>query len=412
LNIGTPGDRYEQEADHISKRVMDLSGPQLQRAPAAGPEHPRLQTKHVGTSDSGQISAPPIVNEVLTSPGQPLDPASRAFMEPRFGHDFSQVRVHSDQRAAESASAIGASAYTVAPNIVFGAGQFAPHTTAGRMLLAHELTHVIQRQTGDVIRRSPKPGTETNKEDARLKELAEDPNEAHRRWKGLTSLERMGLVVLMTKRYGDEFAKLFVWYTEHPVQVVHQHYGPGFPEHTPEWFQARGYQLWQRSTAIDFWIHPSGKIAMQIRDSKPGTAGPGGDIPPRCPPIENVKEMLDLSLGAIRGDIAEGNSREQELVGQKEAMDKMNFTSDEFKTAYDAYVDELKAGQKRVEEQLDSIDDMETALKEMCGDVAPIETLRPDLEEIRTWFEVTADLLKMEGRVPINPKFKTIKTPI
>ncbi|MGH9497261.1 MAG: DUF4157 domain-containing protein [Candidatus Sulfotelmatobacter sp.] len=57
--------------------------------------------------------APPIVHEVLGSPGQPLDPATRDFMEPRFRQDFSQVRVHDDERAAESARAVGAHAYTV-----------------------------------------------------------------------------------------------------------------------------------------------------------------------------------------------------------------------------------------------------------------------------------------------------------
>lgn len=91
-------------------------------------------------------SVPPIVHEVLRSPGQPLDPATRTFMEPRFGHDFSKVRVYADNSAAKSARALHALAYTVAPNIVFGAGQYAPHTHAGQRLLAHELTHVVQQQ--------------------------------------------------------------------------------------------------------------------------------------------------------------------------------------------------------------------------------------------------------------------------
>jgi DNA/RNA endonuclease G (NUC1) len=88
---------------------------------------------------------PPIVNEVLNSPGQPLDAGTRAYFEPRFGHDFSKVRVHTDARAAESARAVNALAYTVGQNISFGAGQYAPDTTLGRRLLAHELTHVYQQ---------------------------------------------------------------------------------------------------------------------------------------------------------------------------------------------------------------------------------------------------------------------------
>ncbi|MFH0344338.1 MAG: DUF4157 domain-containing protein [Chromatiales bacterium] len=89
---------------------------------------------------------PPVVYEVLKSSGQPLDPSTLAFMEPRFGHDFSFVRVHTDAKAAESARAVNALAYTVGRNVVFGAGQYAPGTTVGKRLLAHELTHVVQQE--------------------------------------------------------------------------------------------------------------------------------------------------------------------------------------------------------------------------------------------------------------------------
>lgn len=98
------------------------------------------------TTNQAEISAvPPIVHEVLHSPGQPLDPVTRAFMESRFGHDFRQVRVHSDARAAESARAVSALAYTAGPEVVFGAGRYAPESGAGQKLLAHELTHVVQQ---------------------------------------------------------------------------------------------------------------------------------------------------------------------------------------------------------------------------------------------------------------------------
>ncbi len=88
---------------------------------------------------------PPIVHEVLGAPGQPLGAAMRTFMEPRFGYDFSQVRVHADGKAAESAEAVNARAYTVGRDIVFGPGQYAQQTETGQRLLAHELTHVIQQ---------------------------------------------------------------------------------------------------------------------------------------------------------------------------------------------------------------------------------------------------------------------------
>ncbi|VVB71014.1 Uncharacterised protein [uncultured archaeon] len=79
------------------------------------------------------------------SPGQPLDAATRAFMEPRLGHDFGQVRVHNDTQAEQSAEAINALAYTIGRDIVFGSGQYSPGTDAGRRLLAHELAHVMQQ---------------------------------------------------------------------------------------------------------------------------------------------------------------------------------------------------------------------------------------------------------------------------
>jgi hypothetical protein len=91
-------------------------------------------------------SAPSIVHDVLRSPGRPLDPAARTFMEPRFGHDFGRVRVHTDETAAESARAVSALAYTVGHDIVFAPGQYSPMTAQGRKLLAHELTHVTQQE--------------------------------------------------------------------------------------------------------------------------------------------------------------------------------------------------------------------------------------------------------------------------
>jgi outer membrane protein OmpA-like peptidoglycan-associated protein len=96
----------------------------------------------------GPDEVPPIVHETIRSPGQPLDAETRAFMEPRFGHDFSKVRVHTDARAAESARSVNALAYTVGRDVVFGAGQYAPGRHSGRTLIAHELTHVVQQRKG------------------------------------------------------------------------------------------------------------------------------------------------------------------------------------------------------------------------------------------------------------------------
>lgn len=94
----------------------------------------------------GPQALPSIVHDVLRSPGRPLDASTRAFMEPRFGHDFSRVRVHTDVEAAESARSVNAMAYTVGRQIVFAREQYDPATIAGRRVLAHELAHVLQQR--------------------------------------------------------------------------------------------------------------------------------------------------------------------------------------------------------------------------------------------------------------------------
>ncbi len=106
----------------------------------------RMQRKRV--DDSSLTAVPDIVDRVLSASGHALDPATRSFMEARFGHDFSTVRVHLDSRAAASAQAVNAHAYTVGRHVVFGGGQFSPSTTRGRELLAHELAHVVQQSYG------------------------------------------------------------------------------------------------------------------------------------------------------------------------------------------------------------------------------------------------------------------------
>jgi outer membrane protein OmpA-like peptidoglycan-associated protein len=112
-----------------------------------------LQRAAVNHSSVSEV--PPVVHEVLQSPGQPLDKETRAFFEPRFGQDFSKVRVHTNEKAAESADASHALAYTLGHDVVFANGRYAPETASGQKLLAHELAHVAQQQRG---------GTSTNVE--------------------------------------------------------------------------------------------------------------------------------------------------------------------------------------------------------------------------------------------------------
>ena len=95
-----------------------------------------------------RTEVPQVVQDVLHSPGHPLDSPAQSFFAGRFGHDFSHIRVHSDSLASVSAASIGARAYTVGSHIAFAGGQYSPTSLEGRRLLAHELTHAVQQQGG------------------------------------------------------------------------------------------------------------------------------------------------------------------------------------------------------------------------------------------------------------------------
>lgn len=166
LTVNTSSDAYEQEADRVADEVMRMKDgdapivqrmalsavPRIQRKCAECEREERAQRKEA-TSTSGGFSAPPIVQQTLTrSGGQPMDASTRQFMEHRFGQDFSQVRIHTDARAALSAAAIQARAYTSGRHIVFGQGQYQPSSEQGKRLLAHELVHVGQQREGAVQR--------------------------------------------------------------------------------------------------------------------------------------------------------------------------------------------------------------------------------------------------------------------
>ncbi len=99
----------------------------------------------------------PVKDVVRSGGGSPLDKDTRQSMESGFGHDFSDVRVHTDARAGESAKAVNAQAYTVGSDIVFQPGKYAPETHEGKHMLAHELTHVVQQRSGPVSG-TPAPG--------------------------------------------------------------------------------------------------------------------------------------------------------------------------------------------------------------------------------------------------------------
>ena len=168
LEVSQPGDAYEQEADRVADTIMRMADDSRGDTVAISEKRPephiqreclecqaeeqenlgQVQRKEAegqtGGSEAGMSTVESPV-ESLNGNGQPLATSARAFFEPRFGYDFSQVRVHTDAQAAASARAFHAVAYTSGNDLVFGTGQYAPENTEGRKLLAHELTHVVQQ---------------------------------------------------------------------------------------------------------------------------------------------------------------------------------------------------------------------------------------------------------------------------
>jgi Domain of unknown function (DUF4157) len=170
LAVSQPDDVYEQEADRVAEKVMRMPEPPLQPTHAEQRSgislSPKFEKEQEGSFETK--SGPPsrqsdafVPNSLLQDlgPGQPLDAATRDFLEPRFGCDFSQVRVHTDHKAAESARAVDAAAYTVGRHIVFDRGD-ARNGSPGRRLLVHEISHVLQQahEGTEWIQRKPRSG--------------------------------------------------------------------------------------------------------------------------------------------------------------------------------------------------------------------------------------------------------------
>ena len=170
LVVGQPGNIYEHEADRVAEAVMRMPEPQVQRQaeedliqtePIADQITPLVQRKVepeeeeelIQTKTVGDVTpevTPAISSGIqsLRGGGRLLSRLERSFFEPRFGADFSNVRVHNDTQAASVARSVNSRAFTLGHNVVFGVGEYSPDTLSGRKLLAHELTHVVQQNGG------------------------------------------------------------------------------------------------------------------------------------------------------------------------------------------------------------------------------------------------------------------------
>jgi hypothetical protein len=235
LRIGAVDDPLEREADRMADRVLHMPDARPRPAAAslsAGGGFVQRKCSCGGSCDSCKSEAahdeqgpvrlkpaaatltttrsvaPPIVHDVLRSPGRPLDAATKSFMEPRFGREFSHVRVHTGSAAELSAMDVNARAYTVGSHIVFGQGHFAPGTQEGRRLIAHELTHVVQQSgRGSLMVSREEADPEEEKTRGALKHAATAGAGvmAPEEFKQLKCVIRLGGVPVVSRRGPPEF---------------------------------------------------------------------------------------------------------------------------------------------------------------------------------------------------------------
>ena len=154
LKIGAPNDRHEREADSAAEQVMRMTDPTIRELRLGTMLRAKSSCQNGAREAAGNAVAPAIVQDVLNSHGQPLDAESRRFFEPRFGRDFSGVRLHAGEQAARSAAALEALGYTVGSHIVLGEKAQAS-TPSNRALLAHELAHVVQQGRAPAVGEAP-----------------------------------------------------------------------------------------------------------------------------------------------------------------------------------------------------------------------------------------------------------------
>jgi len=189
LAVSEPGDIYEQEADRVADQVMRMPDPGATETAAVGAQAQGSRIQRMCTECEEELHRQPIEEEeeeetlqgkeepgripevtpdvqaqfhAMRGGGQPLAEPTRGFFEPRFGHNFRDVRIHTGARAAELARAVRAKAFTFGHDIVFGVGEYAPGNMVGQRLLAHELAHVTQQGGARHIRRQTEQGDEND----------------------------------------------------------------------------------------------------------------------------------------------------------------------------------------------------------------------------------------------------------
>ena len=218
LEIGAVNDPLEREADATAERVLRMPEPESSHIDINGgrvspkPSLQQIQAKTTAVPASGSAPASPQLESSLNSlsnGGAPLDASTRTFFEPRFGQDFSGVRLHTDAHAARMADSLSAKAFTLGNDIAFATNQYSADTSPGRHLLSHELAHVVQqRGTGGstpqakLVQRQTEDSEEEKKEDALVVAAQEAAQETE-------SLYSDNLQSLDTKGIGNYYGSMY-----------------------------------------------------------------------------------------------------------------------------------------------------------------------------------------------------------
>jgi hypothetical protein len=153
LKVGQPGDKYEQEADRVADAVMRMQEPRVQRQFELEEEEEEeiLQAKSREDATHEVTYDLELLINAIRGGGRSLSGSERSFFEPRFGYDFSQVRVQTNAEAAESARMVNARAFTIGQDIFFRQGEYNMSSRTGQELIAHELTHVVQQNGNSYV---------------------------------------------------------------------------------------------------------------------------------------------------------------------------------------------------------------------------------------------------------------------
>jgi len=329
--------RKPSRAPHAQSQVEPISF--LRRSCTDGNARPTCNGKQTSHHDNTSLQAgrdaandavPPIVHQTLAAPGQPLDLATRALMEPRFGWDFSAVRVHTDSTATESARQLGASGYAVGNHVVFAHGQFSPTTPGGQRLIAHELSHVVQQtvatsatagpsfkgavpvfssvgrsalrmgrqedareheaeqaadtaittngsvklrlQAAGILQREVEPRAHSRRRrpsEADLRYMSRRPSFALDAWPRLDQAARDTVLWGIISNYGLEFAAQFREYANGRRQPNLVTEFTNLSSVTPRSLRARGYRYAGDLNGLATWVHPSGREVVIVPRSQP-----------------------------------------------------------------------------------------------------------------------------------------------